>query len=299
MAKAETTELTYPLGTTARLTGLSPEVLRAWERRYAAVQPLRTPGGTRRYRASDLERLQLLKAAVDAGRRIGQIANLELDEIRQAARQAEPALTQRPIDPLLHCLEDLRGNELQRLLSLQLSALGPRLFIDTIAIPLSAEIGEKWADGELSIAAEHLATSVLRSLLGSSLQPSPRSIEGPSIVFATPTNERHELGIMMAALTGLGAGGNVTYLGTSLPTEELLRAVEVVDAAALALSLVTVSGSDANRSIAALRGGLSDHVSLWIGGSGAAQVEARPGVEIIQSLAALEQRVTLLREQHS
>lgn len=299
MAKAETTELTYPLGTTARLTGLSPEVLRAWERRYAAVQPLRTPGGTRRYRASDLERLQLLKAAVDAGRRIGQIANLELDEIRQAAARTEPAPGQRPIDPMLSCLEDLQANELQRLLGLQLSALGTRLFIETIAVPLSAEIGERWASGELSIASEHLATGVLRSLLGSALQPSPKSMAGPNIVLATPTHESHELGIMMAALTALGTGANVTYLGTNLPTEELLRAVEVVDAAALALSMVTISGSDANRSIAALRGGLPDHVSLWIGGSGASRVEARQGVEIIESFSVLEQRVTLLREQHA
>ncbi|MEE3325767.1 MAG: MerR family transcriptional regulator, partial [Myxococcota bacterium] len=60
-------ELTYPLGAAARLTGISPDTLRAWERRYEVVVPLRTPGGTRRYTAADLERLGLVKAAIDGG----------------------------------------------------------------------------------------------------------------------------------------------------------------------------------------------------------------------------------------
>ena len=60
--RSEDLELTYPLRTAARLTGLSPDLLRAWERRYGVVEPTRTPGGTRRYTAADLERLRLVKA---------------------------------------------------------------------------------------------------------------------------------------------------------------------------------------------------------------------------------------------
>ena len=83
--KTEPLELTYPLRTVARLTGLSPHVLRAWERRYEVVVPLRTEGGTRRYRSADLERLRLVKSAVDAGHRVGQIAQLGDAELKQKA----------------------------------------------------------------------------------------------------------------------------------------------------------------------------------------------------------------------
>ena len=83
-------EATYSVQTAARLTGLSPEVLRAWERRHAVVEPVRTPGGTRRYRAADLERLKLVKAAVDSGRRIGQVARLDLAELRRSASPETP-----------------------------------------------------------------------------------------------------------------------------------------------------------------------------------------------------------------
>ena len=73
MPTETTDEVTFPVGAVSKLTGLSPHVLRAWERRYGVVEPLRSEGGTRRYRESDLEKLRLVKAAVDAGHRIGQV----------------------------------------------------------------------------------------------------------------------------------------------------------------------------------------------------------------------------------
>jgi DNA-binding transcriptional MerR regulator len=286
------TELTYPLRSAARLTGLSPEVLRAWERRHAVVTPVRTPGGTRRYRASDLERLRLLKAAVEGGHRIGQLAGLSDAELeRLAAPGGAPPRDQ--LEEIFAALDALDAAEAQRLLSLQLSALGPSRFARELALPLAREIGERWAGRRLSIASEHLATSVLRSLLGSAIVPGVAALRGPRVVFATLSGERHELGLLTATLTALGAGANPIYLGPEVPVEELLGAVERSGAAALALSVVT-AGSGLARSIAALRGGLPAEVHLWIGGAGSGEVPVLPGVERIESLEQLEQRVGLL-----
>ena len=291
--KSDALELTYPLRTAARLTGLSPELLRAWERRHRVVEPIRTPGGTRRYSAADLERLRLVKAAVDAGHRISQVAHLELAELKRVSAGAEARPAGR-LDEILAALNHLDGVEVQRLLSLQLSALGAARFAREIACPLVREIGERWANGQMGIAREHLASSVLRSLLGSALQPTAMSLLGPCIVFASPTGERHELGLLMAAVTAVGAGANALYLGAELPVEDLLGAVEDTDAAALALSLVTVPAAHAARTVSALRGGLASEVHLWLGGAGARDVELPQGVEHIESLEDLEQRVILL-----
>jgi DNA-binding transcriptional MerR regulator len=292
-SKPNALELTYPLRAAARLTGLSPELLRAWERRYRVVEPLRTPGGTRRYSAEDLEKLRLVKAAVDAGNRISQVARLELADLKRlsAGAEARPAGY---LDEILVALGHFDSGEVQRLLSLQLSALGAARFAREIALPLVRDIGERWADGQLGIAPEHLATGILRSLLGSALAPTAASLLGPRIVFATPTGERHELGLLMAALTALGAGANPVYLGVELPVEDLLGAVEGTGAAALALSLVTVPTPQATRTVSALRGGLADEVRLWIGGAGASAIEIPHKVERIESLGDLEQRVVLL-----
>jgi DNA-binding transcriptional MerR regulator len=286
-------ELTYPLRAAARLTGLSPDVLRAWERRHGVVQPLRTPGGTRRYSAADLERLRLVKAAVDAGHRIGQVAQLDLEELKRRSAVAE-ARSDGHVDEILAALDHFDHATSQRLLSLQLSALGPVRFAREVALPLVHEIGERWAKGRMGIAPEHLATGILRSLLGAALQPTASSLVGPRIVFATPTGERHELGLLMAALTALGAGANPVYLGVELPVEDLLGAVEDTGAAALALSLVTIPTSQATRTVSALRGGLADAAHLWLGGAGASDIDLPDAAERIESLEELEQRVALL-----
>jgi DNA-binding transcriptional MerR regulator/methylmalonyl-CoA mutase cobalamin-binding subunit len=293
-SRSEAAELTYPVGTAARLTGLSAEVIRAWERRYGVVEPLRTPGGTRRYRASDLRRLRLVKAAVDAGQRIGQVAQLETAELERRAARSQETSTGR-LDEILLALERLDGAEAQRLLSLQLSALGPVRFAREIAGPLAREIGERWAGDRLSIASEHLATGVLRSLLGSALQTTAASLLGPRIVFATPTGERHELGLQIAALAALGAGANPIYVGADLPVEEVVDSAKRVGAAALALSLVALPNDRAARTIGEIRSGLPDDIHLWLGGAAASTLEPRDGVECIDDLEAFEQRVALLR----
>jgi methanogenic corrinoid protein MtbC1 len=234
-----------------------------------------------------------VKAAVDAGNRVGQVARLTAAELEQrAAGPQEPASGR--LDEILTAVEKLDGAEAQRLLSIQLSALGPARFAREFASPLVREIGERWAANRLSIASEHLATGVLRSLFGSALQPTAVSLRGPRIVFATPTGESHELGLQMAALTALGAGANPIYLGAELPVEELLNAVERTGAAALALSLVMLPIDRARRVVDAIRHGLPQGVHLWLGGAVASSIEPRDGVDKIESLEAFEQRVTLL-----
>jgi DNA-binding transcriptional MerR regulator len=290
---APPSEQTWALGSVARLTGLSPELLRAWERRYRAVEPLRTPGGARRYRASDLERLRLLKAAVAAGHRIGEVARLPDAELAPLASQSA-APRPDPCPDVLAALTAFDAAEAQRLLALQLSALGPVRFAHEIALPLAREIGTRWADRRLGVACEHLATALLRSLLGAALQPGAHALRGARIVFATLPGERHELGLLMAALAALGAGANPLYVGPDVPTQELIHACAQSGAAALALSLVNPATDEVRHLLAELRADLPAHVALWIGGAGAAQLATSRGVERIASLEQLEQRVALV-----
>ena len=80
----------YRIGAVSRMTGVSPDALRIWERRYAAVSPQRSPGGGRLYGSQDVARLRLMKQLVDAGDAIGEVATLDLD-----ALQGRTAETQR------------------------------------------------------------------------------------------------------------------------------------------------------------------------------------------------------------
>jgi len=290
-------ELTYPLGAAARLTGLNPDTIRAWERRYHVVVPQRTTGGTRRYTAADLERLRLVKAAVDAGHRIGQVAALGADALRSLSRSDGSSEADSPsdvCDPILAALERLDAVELERRVALQLSALGPRRFASRVASPLLERIGESWSQGRLSVAAEHMASSLLRSLLGASLRPGPTATSLAPIVFATLEGERHELGLLIAAITAAAAGAHVVYLGPDLPVDDLVGAAGTAQAGAVALSVVGSQPAQALTEIQRLRAQLPSAIEVWVGGSGSSVAREVKGVSVLGSLEALEDRVRLL-----
>jgi len=269
-------------------------VLRAWERRYSAISPLRSPGGTRRYRESDVRRLRLLAAATRAGHGIGSVAQLADGELARLTGEAEVAPARTSLAAVIEALRELDAVRAEDIASRQLVALGPIRFAREFALPLACAVGEGWVDGQLCIASEHLGTALLRSLLGASLRPSAIAQRGPQVVFATLSGERHELGLLSAALVATGAGCNALYLGTELPLEELIRAVELARAAALTLSLTSLNPGDALRSIRALRGGLAQGVALWLGGRGAAELVLPDGVERVATLDALEEKALLL-----
>jgi DNA-binding transcriptional MerR regulator len=291
--KSESTELTYPLRTAARLTGLSPELLRAWEKRHGVVTPLRSAGGTRRYTAADINRLSLIKAAVDGGHRISQVAHLEAIELRRLAG-AESKRESSQLDEVLDTVNRLDSITCQAVLAQRFSAFGPALFAREFALPLVQEVGERWARGEMGIPQEHMLTSQLRSLLGSAMHPTASSALGPRVIFATPEGEPHELGLLMAALTAIGAGANPLYLGTQLPASDLAAAVKQFDASALAASIVTMETSAAQSYVERIRDELPEHVQLWLGGAGAKAIRPMRATEIIDSLEDFEHRVTLL-----
>lgn len=289
----EGSETTYPMRAAARLTGISPDLLRAWERRYRIVEPVRTPGGTRRYRASDLERLRLVKAAVDAGHRISEVASLGVDELERRAL-LRPQREPEPVEDALAALTRLDGSEAERIASLQLAALGPVRFAREFALPLLAELGAAWKRADLCVASEHLGTALIRSLLGAALRTTVASRTGPRIVFGTPPGERHEIGLLAAAVAAVGAGADATYLGPDLPVGELLLAVATLDAAALVIALVALPAEQALSVVRETRSGLPAGVELWVGGAGAAGLPLPPGVRTLDAFDAVERAVARL-----
>lgn len=287
-------EPTYSLGVVARLTGLSPHVLRAWERRYGAVRPLRTPGGTRRYREGDVARLRKLCAAVSAGHSIGEVARLpdaELERRLELTPSTEPRAL---LEPILDALERLDGAEAERLLGAQLSALGGERFVQRVASPLLVEIGDRWAGGSLCVASEHLASSIVRNLLGALLRTTTAGAQAPPILFTTPPGEHHELGALMAAVTAVAAGGHAVFLGPNLPIADVVQAVDALGAAAVALGVCRRDGEELAAALRALRDALPARVELWVGGPGADELALPPGATRIDDVEQLERKVALV-----
>lgn len=242
----------HPIRVVARRTGLSRDVLRAWELRYTAVEPARTDGGQRLYSDADIERLRLLQKALDGGRRIGQVADLKTDELRQLVREDERARppagpeqdgrsgANRSQNLLAECLEALLGMDADRLaatLDRAAATLHDSELIEEVLTPLMVEIGDLWRSEQLTPAHERMATAEVRRTLDE-LRHSLQRTRGPAIVVATPAGQRHEIGALLAAAVAASEGWRVLYLGADLPAASIATAVRTMAAEAVALSII-------------------------------------------------------------
>jgi DNA-binding transcriptional MerR regulator len=269
-------------------------VLRAWERRYGAVEPGRTKGGQRLYSDADVLHLRLLKRATEGGRSIGSVAELSTDElVSLVGEDAESVRGRRlvggpEVEPYLGaCLEAADRMDAQALREELMRAvvrLSPSEFAGTVVAPLLERVGELWERGRMRPAQEHVVSTAVRQVLDWLLGRFDAPPAAPLLVAGTPEGELHEFGAMLAAVVAADAGWRVLYLGPSLPASEIA-------AAAVAVSVVDGALEDAaraGREVAALRSSLPEGVLLVVGGRRAASVEA-DGVTQVEDLVALRE----------
>jgi DNA-binding transcriptional MerR regulator/methylmalonyl-CoA mutase cobalamin-binding subunit len=270
------------------MTGLSVHVLRSWERRYGAVQPQRTPRGSRRYTEADVTRLRLLGAAVSHGHPISALAPLS-DTSISALLEPHGRTPELPFNEVLRAIARLDAREIERLLVFQLFARGPRDFARNFVLPLLVEIGARWESGRLPIAAEHMATFLAGSLLGGALRAVPVQEHRRPILFTTPTGERHEFGVLVAALVATSAGADAVYLGADVPASEVARAADQLNAHAIALGVVALDPAETAPYLHELRSDLDRRVAIWIGGAASQRVQPLPeGVALTDDLDEFE-----------
>ena len=232
----------------ARRTGLSPHVIRIWEKRYDAVRPFRTESNRRLYSAEEIERLSLLRDASRAGHNIGTVAKVATPALRQLVagnppvRVKEEKETAAPVDLILEqafsAVKALDARSLEQSLQRGSVQLGAQGLLCCVIAPLAHKIGELWREGEITAAHEHFATAVIRTFLGHTAKPFAGTENAPLLITATPTGQLHELGALLAAAMAVNLGWRVVYLGTSLPAAEIAGAAIQNHARAVALSLI-------------------------------------------------------------
>lgn len=282
-----------PVRTVARLTGLTPDLIRAWEKRYDVVRPLRGPRGARLYSAADVERLRLLADAVEGGRAIGDVARLSDVELRAlVTRKAQgvggglgasstESLSKR-VGPqgsawfreqFWSAVSMFDTQRLERVLGDGFAIWGLDVFLGQELSPLIEELGELWGRGQLSVAHEHFVSATLRTFLGQLLRV--RRVSGaPLVACATPAGEPHEFGLLLATLLMADRAIPLLYLGCDVPEDDLLSVVRQQGVRVVALSLVHEGNRE--RARATVERLLHDAPSaeLWLGGREALAVGA-------------------------
>jgi len=304
----------HPMRVVMRRTGLSPDLLRAWEKRYEVVRPARSESGRRLYSDADIERLRLLYRATLAGRSIGQVAGLsavQLDALVREDAEAEaagngaapsaapPAAPRAPIAPspadylddCVRSIERLDALAVESILRRAVVALPADVLLDALVAPLLERVGARWRDGTLRPVHGHLASAVLRRVLDRVIETATSPSAAPGLVAATPAGQRHEFGALIAAAAAAAEGWRVTYLGADLPAEDIAEAAIQTRARAVALSVVYPAGDPAVRhELKRLRALLPDRVALLVGGGASSGYRAAldgSGAVMLGDLAAL------------
>jgi MerR family transcriptional regulator, light-induced transcriptional regulator len=273
------------IGELARRTGASPELLRAWERRYGLLRPARSQGGFRLYTAADEARVHRMRDHLARGVAAAEAARLAVDEA--VAVPPAVATTTAPSPPLeaaarelAAALDQFQEEQAHEVLDRMLAAYRVETVLRDLVIPYLHDLGERWARGEVSVAQEHFAANLVRGrLLG--LARGWGQGRGPAAVLACLPGEQHDLGLLAFGITLQRRGWRIIYLGPDTPIATIHQAI-----GGLTPELVVLTSTDTER-VAANADAIADlarHTAVAMAGAGAtAALAARTGARLLDT----------------
>lgn len=306
----------HPIQVVVRRTGLSTDVIRAWEKRHSVVTPTRSDTGRRLYSGADIERLRLLAQCTLNGRTIGQVATLSNakltallsadDSIRTAV--AEPASLRvaapeeagaRDLHAALRAVEQFDACTLAAVIRRASVALSAEAFLDVVVTPLWHQITTRVHEGTLRATHRHLALAVLRRALERATEDATWPLAAPDLVVTTPSGQPHELGALIVSAAAAAAGWRVTYVGPGLSAEDIAETAIRIGARAVTLGLgESPRDRGLPRELRRLRTLLPRKVAVFVEGAAAAAhhgVTDEIGATIVSDLPAFRAQLRTLR----
>jgi len=235
------------IGELSRRSGVSPELLRAWERRYGLLEPTRSTGGLRLYSAADLDRVRAMQQHLAEGLAAAEAAALAAAAEPRADQAVpfSPAAARRDLDASLSRFDDARAHTV-------LDELLSTATLDSIL-------------AEITVAQEHFASSVLRGRLLGLARGWDRGI-GPRVLLSCAPGERHDLGLIAFGLALRARGFRILYLGADTPIESIAQTARAARPHAVVVSAVS---AELFKEIAGALRELAAKYPVYLGGAGA------------------------------
>lgn len=307
---------TYSIKYVASQTGLKPYLIRSWESRYQAICPSRSGNNRRCFTDGDVERLRLLKQAVDQGHPISSVAKIDNSALRNLLKRhlalhgspeafANEVTTREGdddtqaaefVEQALFHTQRLNPAALEQVLEEAAVNMPRQFFLQAVVLPFFERIGALWRRGQLKTINEHMASVTVRTILWDVLRSAVISRAAPRIVVATPVGHWHEFGALASALAASESGWRPLYFGPNLPAEEIAYAVKELKAKALALSLChRLQDHRLGGELKKLRRLVGRDMAIFIGGPGGtsvqntlSQIEAVHGLDLTEFRDKLE-----------
>ncbi len=259
------------IGALSRKTGVSTHTIRVWESRHGLLNPKRSAGGTRLFGESDVHRVRMVRDLVDKGHALSALARLDNEQLHELLADTLPLQQDEPDvrvlrDEFESAVEAFDHEHAHRVLSRASILLEPVDFLQHVVLAAMVRIGQRWHDGSLRIAHEHFASAAVRALLFSLANTYPVARSGGVVLATTLPTESHDVGVLAAALCARIHGWKTIYLGTQLPSEEIVYAAESTGADKVLLSCVAGELTVLQSELSRLERELPKKTELLVGG---------------------------------
>ena len=250
------------IGEFARRAGVSPELLRAWERRYGLLQPTRSEGGFRLYTTEDAQRVARMQQGLQQGLSAAESARRALSTARPAEGLLDDARTR-----LLSAVAVYDETTVHTVIDDALATFSLETVLRELILPSLREVGEKWERGDLEVAHEHFVSNLVRERLLALSRNWSRGA-GPLAILACPPREQHDIGLIAFGLVLRSHGWRILFLGANTPVETIANA-----AAATNPQVVVVAGMDGAllEDVGGELRRLSRSARLFLSGAGASE----------------------------
>ena len=238
--KTMKTNPSFNLNVVVRETGIKPDTLRAWERRYGLPNPSRTEGGHRLYSERDIATIQWLIKRQKEGLRIKHAIDLWM-EIESTGQdpllakptgqtssfresnildQTSPALDELRLDWINACMK-YDEIEAENITNYAFALNHAEIVLFEVLLSGLAEIGDFWYREEASVQQEHFATSLVLRRLNSLIAASPVPHKTGSILVGCPPGEEHTISPLTITFMLKQRGWRTIYLGAKVPKDKL------------------------------------------------------------------------------
>ncbi len=279
------------IGELSQATGISPDTIRVWERRYGVPEPVRLPSGHRRYTPEQLRWLRRAAEAISLGHRPGNVVRASEENLqdlldRRRTRVEAPS----DVESWLELIRSFASRDLTRLLREEFERKPAGDFLTQTLSPLLVAVGRAWSDGRLEVRHEHFFSELLQDLLRSLRVSIGLSGNGPRVLLAGLSDDMHDLPVQMGALLTASKGLQPQILGKDTPIDEIARAATEMRCRGVVVpTSLSFSSLELEARVDELRRKLPDHIALCVGWHDARFMRRAPvGVKLVRELQELE-----------
>jgi DNA-binding transcriptional MerR regulator/methylmalonyl-CoA mutase cobalamin-binding subunit len=229
----------YNIKAVSKMLGIQSGTLRAWERRYQVVAPVRNESGHRLYTEHHVKTLKWLLSKTEQGFTISQaVSLLEQNDVVSEQEQQVGIVnqTQEIANELLQALLEFDEEKAHSIMNQAFSIYTIEKAVIDILEVLLIKIDKMWENKEITTAHEHFATSIIIARISFIMHTFPTNKMLPKVVVVCGPGERHEFGLMIFTLFLKSNGYPTIYLGSSIASDDLLIAADLIKPKAIFLS---------------------------------------------------------------